>query len=249
MLIEIHILSWNEEVLLPYTVMFYRSRLGYDVPIIIHDNQSTDSTTSLARSYGCNVKTFTSRNKFNDAVHQRIRNTCWKKSKAKWILVIDMDEWLDITPEFLDQCENTNINLITGKGYDMVSKNDTTALNTVVRGVPNKLENKPLLFYRSAFADLNFIPGGHAANPVLNNGFLKVKKNRVRPYIYHMKYFSLEYIESRYAAYNLRMSRLNKKNKWGAQYWETSVSNTFKALRKKCKIVNQNYKKCLFEIQ
>jgi glycosyltransferase involved in cell wall biosynthesis len=240
--VEVHILSWNEEIVLPYTIQFYRSRLGESVPIIVHDNESSDQTTSVAKAEGCTVKTYKTFGTFSDATNRRIKSNCWKKSKASWIIVVDADEWLDVTPSMLRGYEESGVHLVTTKGYNMVSDQDTTKdLNRVVRGVYHRYENKPVLFFRPAIQEINYSAGAHTASPVPSENVSKVVRNRKKPYLYHMKLFSRDYVLARYTEYRKRLSSLNRRNCWGYHYTHSDVEQEFKDARRKCKIVNPAY--------
>ncbi len=50
----------------------------------------------------CEVVRFDTQNDLNDHVHRSIKNSCWKNITHGWVIVVDMDEWLDITQQQLD---------------------------------------------------------------------------------------------------------------------------------------------------
>ena len=167
--INIFILCFNEEVLLPHTIEHYKRNLP-SCQITIYDNESTDNSTQIAKDLGCDVISWSSNNMIDDHKYIEIKNNCWKKVNNGWILMIDMDEWVNVTEEDLqDELEN-GTTILNSKGYNMIgeSKNEELSdinLHQINKGVEHDMESKKLCFLRNAVTDMNYSPGAHICDP------------------------------------------------------------------------------------
>ena len=110
-MITIYTIAYNEEIMLPHFIKWYRERFP-NCRIVIHDNESTDDTVKIALENNCEVISFDTKNKFEDAIHMNIKNQCWKEAKTNWVIVCDTDELLDIKQEILllEEKQDTTIN-------------------------------------------------------------------------------------------------------------------------------------------
>ena len=116
---------YNEEYLLPYTVDFYRSKVGEDNIIFnFYDNGSTDNTVKVAKSLGCNVGEYETNGEIRDDLLMRFKNSIWKKSLADFVIVVDCDEWVDINPELL-----VGKTIQGSVGYNMIGDGTETPNN------------------------------------------------------------------------------------------------------------------------
>lgn len=224
-MITIYLLTYNEEVLLPFTTSFYRSRFP-DARIVLYDNESTDRTTEIASDLNLEVIPYYTNKKLMDKMFHQIKNTCYSVAETSWVLVSDIDELLDINQYQLDQEISVGNTIIQSTGYDMVNLEDVPDPNLITHGVRNKIYDKKLLFDHDKVS-INYEIGAHRAVP---KGVVQYSK----PYpLYHYKYLSPEYLIDKYAGYRSRLSQENKDNNWGGQCLDSddSIRGHFKTLR------------------
>ena len=201
-MIKIYTICYNEELLLPFFIDWYKSRL--DCEIVVYNNYSTDSSKEIALSKGCTVVDWDSGNQIRDDLYLAIKNNCWKNHQG-WVGIMDVDEILDVYPESLTGT------IVQGIGYNMVNLNDRIYLNEIKYGVRDIVYDKMFMFDTRHISEINYEAGCHRANPVGN-----VEVSRAN--CYHFKYLSADYLVDRYKMYNERLSDINKEHKWGFQY-------------------------------
>ena len=242
---------WNEAHMLPYAVRFYQSRFPPGtVQITVYDNESTDTTAQLARRLGCRVHSMVTNQSLSDGAHTAMNNQAWKASNADWVMMLDVDEWVDVWPHDLAVYETHNVTAIKTRGVYLVWPEDTLDLSDPPRGVWDAagwnasyriphldLYDKPALFYRNAFTDVGISPGGHTATPV---GRLKwLSETRTPPpRLYHARYFDAASTFARSKVYLARMSAENKEHGWGGHYEDVSadlIASQFVYLRRMSK--------------
>ena len=93
MSIDVFAICYNEEVMLPYFINHYQ-KMGAN--ITIYDNFSTDRSQEIITESGCTLLTYDSNNQIRDDLYLQIKNNCWKKSKAEWVIVCDIDEFIEV---------------------------------------------------------------------------------------------------------------------------------------------------------
>ncbi len=91
MIVHVHVLCWNEEVLIPYFLDHY----SFADKIILYDHESDDNSLDLL-SDNVEVKTYSTGGEIRDDIWIDIKNNCWKTSRgeADFVIVCDMDEFL-----------------------------------------------------------------------------------------------------------------------------------------------------------
>lgn len=223
-MISIYLIAYNEEVLLPYTIRFYRSRFpGCD--ITVYDNFSTDRTKEIALKEACKVVDFYTGGKLSDQAFIDIKNNCWKDAKMDFVVVCDVDEWLNIDYNYLN---NTNATIIRTYYADMVNLKDNLDIDAIDHGVLyNDREGKWLCFNRNKIKEINYSYGAHDACP---NGDIIFSEDHA--IVFHYRYINLKYIQDRYEEYAKRLSGHNIK-------WKLSYHYKFSP-RKIVKIFNWN---------
>ena len=231
-MITIYTLTYNEEVMIEFFIQHYRKKFPNCI-INIYDNESTDNTIKIAKSYDCNIITYNTNNTLSDSVYLNIKNNCWKNATTDWVLICDCDELLEINQDNLLDEINNNTTIIQTEGFDMINVSDdptNIVLTDIKHGVRNQLYDKKVLFNKTKINEINYQPGCHLATPI--GGVINSKK------IYkllHYKYINLNYIINRYRLFNSRLSNENRIKKWGIQYTyeESIIIENFNELKSK----------------
>lgn len=220
MIIHAHILAFNEEKILPFTLDYYSKICE---KIFIYDNMSTDSSDEIYNRYDkVTVIKWDSNNQINEFNYVNIKNNGYKKSRednADWVIVCDTDEFL-YHPRLLDKLEYYKDNGITVpkiNGHDMVSETFptydgeliTTKIKVGSEVYPPFCKN--IIF--DPKLDVSFGIGGHSFQA--NNA---VFSNSPELKLLHYKFLGKEYVERIYKSRAERLSEFNKQNKLGEHY-------------------------------
>ena len=223
-MITIYTICFNEELILPFFVKWYRKKFP-NCRIIIYDNYSTDSTEKIALQNNCQVIKYDSNNQIRDDLYLNIKNNCWKDAETDWVLVCDVDELLDINQT---QLIGENCSIILSKGYNMINLEDNLDLESINYGIRAKQYDKYYLFNRLKIKEINYEAGCHSSNPV---GEVIFSKNIYN--LYHYNMLSEQYLINRYKRNFERLSKENKKNGWGIHYKENeqTIKDKFKVAK------------------
>lgn len=231
-MITIYTLTYNEEVMIEFFIQHYRKNFPNCI-INIFDNESTDNTVEIAKSYGCNITTYNTNGTISDSEYLNIKNNCWKNATTDWVLVCDCDELLDINENDLLTEINNNTTIIQTKGFDMINISENPidiTLENIKNGVHNQMYNKKILFNKVKINEINYQPGCHLATP---KGEVVNSKQVYK--LLHYKYINLNYLIERYQLFNSRLSEENRIKKWGVQYTynEEIITSYFNELKLK----------------
>jgi len=207
-MITIYTIAYNEEVMLPFFIKWYRERFP-DCKIVVYDNYSTDNTEKIALENKCEVIKYDTGNKLSDSKYLEIKNNCWKNAETDWVLVCDADEMLDVFEKDLKNIKET---IIQGKGYNMYNIEEEESLENMIYGSRAKQYDKYLLFNKKFITEINYSPGCHTAFPkgsvAINNTFN----------LYHYSWLGVNYVFNKYQRNKQRLSEENIKNNWGFHY-------------------------------
>ncbi len=233
--ISLYILAYNEEILLPHTIAFYKQRFP-NSKITILDNESDDNTHRVARELGCEVETFQTQGQISDIMYQYLKNNIWKKAETDWVGVMDCDEWLNINEGELRREEQYGTTIIKSDGYNMVNMENNLDIPNIKFGYRDndvcQFYDKSLIFNKAYIQEMNYIIGAHGEKPEGKSNYSKHKYK-----MYHYKYISPDFMVARYKLYASRLSDLNKQHHWGKNYEETegTIRALFEEYRKKAK--------------
>jgi glycosyltransferase involved in cell wall biosynthesis len=214
--ITIHVLTYNEEVMLQFFIDHYR-KLFPNCIIKVYDNHSTDSTVEIAKKNGCVVEYFDTGEQLNDLVYLEIKNHKWKDSETDWVIVCDCDELVFITPEELANEESIGTNIVSFNGYSMVNFEDEVDVEKITLGFRDTPYDKKYVFNKSKIKEILYLAGCHVSDPtpILPNTINYSSKSYVA---LHYKYLSPKYTISRNQEFAKRMSEYNISNQLGFQY-------------------------------
>lgn len=208
--VNIFILCYNEQVLLPKTIEHYRKYLP-NCNITIYDNESTDNSVNIAQELGCNIISWNSGNKIDDYKYLEIKNNCWKKLNDSWVIMIDMDEWLCVSENDLLNEQLNGTSVLQTRGYNIVGESNSATLDDIdihslAKGVYKKGLSKLLCFYRPKIINMNYEPGAHVAKPI---GTIKYSK---KEYINkHMSLLGLPFYSKKMHDRYVRSHEMQKK--------------------------------------
>lgn len=167
MRIEAHILAWNREDTIAFTVKHY---LSFCQEVTVYDNYSDDKTRQIAESLGADVVTFGKEGVLDDGEYVAIKNFCWKGSKSDWVIVVDDDEILSgyEVPVYaeLKLAKDSGATIIRPKGFNIYSETmPKEHWLEFQNGVPDDNYSKLCVFNPQAITDINYVYGCHEARP------------------------------------------------------------------------------------
>ena len=164
----------NEQVLLPLAIQHYRTRFP-GCRITVFDNNSTDKTVSIAQQARCDVIHRRTKDNIMDTYgSMHIRRTCWKTENTgrdpPWVILADVDEWLDMWQEDLQAEDAKGAVIIQTMGVQIVGNSSSPTLSDVdihsMRfGAFDKMYSKHICFKRGphGIKDIMYSPGAHKA--------------------------------------------------------------------------------------
>lgn len=216
-LLEIFTVCWNEEKILQDFITWYRSRVP-NCLITVYDNMSTDNTVGIALDNECKVIPFDTNSEMDELTLMNIRNNCWKDSEAKWCLVVDADELVDIDTKFL--LTDISADIYKCEGYEMFGTEEDT-IETLVYGCHSIGYCKPVLFRPDKFKEINLRPGSHNADPIADTSYgvsWNDTKNKSVVNLYHTKWRSWTNGIERAHLLAKKRSDHSRQNGWNIHY-------------------------------
>jgi len=215
--IEIYALCHQEASMIPYFMRHY-NQYG---KIFLFESGSTDGSAELAQSLGATIVPFDTGNQIRDDLYLEMKNNCWKQSKADWIIICDMDEFV-YHPNFKEYLKTIEGTIIQPRHYEMFSDVFPTTQGQIYEEVTmgatsDKERNtsaKLCLFKPQEITEMNYEPGAHFAHPTGN--VMINDKNEVISM--HMRHLNIDYIMKRNAYFVSRLSAINNEKGWGAHY-------------------------------
>lgn len=237
MKITLYTFCYNEKDILPYFLNHYSKIVD---KIVVYDNQSTDSSIDILKSFkGCEIeiRDYLTNNQIQDDILTRTKNNCWKDDNSDYIIVVDIDELLyhPNLREFIES--NPDVDYFTPVGYDMVSDgvptDYTKQLYEIIReGAPSINYSKKVLFKRKYVTETGFGYGAHSANYRGTKPLIQyISKGDLK--LLHYKCIDLEYVIAKHKHYDERRSNFNRIMGLGLHYGYsreqiTSEFNTLK---------------------
>lgn len=240
MKIHAHILSWNEEKILPFTLDYYSKICE---KIFVYDNMSTDTSDEIYKKYEkVNVIKWDSNNQINEINYINIKNNEYKKhsrgSDVDWVIVCDCDEIL-YHPELiniLQKYKEEGITVPKVCGHDMVSENfpnyDGKLITEKVKIGSDRYPPmcKHIIFNPNI--DVSFGIGAHSFSTT-NGVFSETEELK----LLHYKFLGKDYVKKLYIDRAKRLSEFNKQNKFGEHYFNLPFKYMDEVLSKKQEII------------
>lgn len=223
--ITAHVLAWNEELMLPYTLRHYSTFCN---TIIVHDLGSTDRTREISEQAKAIVMAHDSKGQFDDSLNRFIKNSCWKFPASDWVMVLDCDEFI----YFPNGVERTllcyslqGVPVVRPVGYEMLSDKlpttDGQIYDELKHGAKHPDYCKPVLFTPAMVHETQFPEGAHTGRFVLHDGsVIEAPQSPTLPEVLLLHYHQIgpiERIAKKYDATTARMSQANLQNHWGNQ--------------------------------
>jgi hypothetical protein len=219
-LLEVFTTSWNEPETVEKLIKWYRDRVpGCKITLFDNDSEFTDGCQigGICFTNGVTMHTFSTEDKMDELTLISLRNNCWTKSAAKFIIVCDSDELVDITEQDLLDCNDGELwNLCKCNGVELFGH--TGADKGVFYGVESEGYSKSVLFHRDSVVSMNFAPGSHTCNPTMQIG-VQPKWNPNKVNLFHTKWQDWDYgIERQHAIREKGISADSKQKGWNFHY-------------------------------
>lgn len=217
----------NEEYLLPYMHQFYTKITNGDIIFNLYDNNSTDNTVKVAKELGFNIFKAKTNGELRDDLLLDFKNNVWKNSTADFVIVCDVDEWVNIPSDI------SNFTIIKSEGWNMVGDGIQTP-EEINRGVPSFYYDKTCVFSPKHIKEINYTIGGHTCNPIGNLIYYPTN-----PKLYHMKFISEEFLLKKYALIKNSLSEINKMYGWSRHYLvsEQEIISEYRDILKNSQII------------
>ena len=213
MKIDLFTVAWNEIDRIQQFLDYYKNEVD---SITIYDNYSVDGTDDICLQNGCTVYKF-GEGEHNESELMNIRNTCWQQSKADWVIICDVDEYLRSRNNISikKQLSFTPCNIIQPKGVQMISR-DIKPFREITTGYYESFLDKRICFKPNDVRAMNYAGGSHFCYPVMNTGEPVI--NYTDFYMLHYSMVNKEAWKNRYKQYKSRMSRWNIVNNAAIHY-------------------------------
>lgn len=226
--VEVHILSYNEREILPWTVDAYDR---WADRIIVHDAFSNDGTREAIAKYfpWVEVRDWDTGDQIRDDLAAALKSTAWRGTDADWVAVVDADEILYAPKGFsLDWATGP---ILRPVGYDMIADRlwnyETSDIGSrftdfIKRGAPNDRYAKPILFRPAALKSIRFSPGAHFVESAVGIDGKPVQAVDCPDlWLCHCKYIGpVERTAAEFARDQSRLSQQNRDNGWGSFLFE-----------------------------
>lgn len=222
MKIHSHILAWNEEKILPYTLDYYST---FCEKIFIYDNMSDDNSDEIYKRYPkVEVIKWDSNNEINEINYINLKTQSYKdrsrNQNVDWVIVCDCDEFLYHSNliELLEEYKNKGITVPKVCGHDMVSEifpeYDGKLLVDKVKVGSERYQPmcKNIIF--NPDLDVNYGIGAHSFN--CPNAVFSDEEDLK---LLHYKFLGKDYVKKLYIDRAKRLSSFNKENKFGEHYF------------------------------
>lgn len=221
--------SFNETKMMPYFLEHYSN---ISDKIILIEGDPDYQYGYLKNIYDFDVDVIESET-LDDFQLMELRNYYWLKFKNDYdyIIIVDIDEFLDITSNDIKQLKQNGVTLPVIKGYQMVSMDFPVNLGEVTNGFEDAVHMNKQVIFSSLIQHINYYIGCHTCEPIGN-----IVKSDMAYKLYHYKYIGFEEFIEKSKKAALRLSKNNKDHMWGIHYEKDSniKKEEFELLINKC---------------
>jgi len=221
--VEVHVLAYNEEEILPFTLRHY---LTVASRIVVHDARSTDATRAIALRYGAEVRDWDTGGCLDDEAARTLKNTAWRGTQADWVIVADADELIHFphgVEDTLRRYGSRSVAVVKPRGWEMFSEVFPTGPGQIYDEVKMGTEEtrwyaKPILFAPSRMDEIFFSAGAHSCRYRVNGRWLDSPRVATDPecWLLHCSHLGpIERIAAKLDAKRARLSALNVERRWG----------------------------------
>jgi hypothetical protein len=214
--IEVYAVCHNEEVILPYFIRHYSQFAN----ITIFDNQSTDGSLDIIKQHNIKLCSFDTQGEFREDVLMDIRNNCWKESKADWVIITDIDEFV-YHKNLISVLSGLNATVVFPRMFNMFSFIMPTTQGQLYDEVNMGVEfrGKMCMFKPGDITSMNYEAGNHVAHPE-GNYIIDVQSGIINM---HFKNLCQQYVINRNAYLFSRQSEVNRTHGWNWHIAETAI--------------------------
>lgn len=204
--------SYNESRLMPHFLQHYSTIA--DKIIIIEGDENYDYEY-LSYTYNHEIDIIKSK-KLDDLELTNLRNNYWKKYKNDfdYIIVVDIDEFLDITKNTIQTFKDENITLPLIDGYQMISYNFPVDFSEVKLGFLDHTHLNKQIIFSSKLEEINYGVGCHICFPIGEINYSLSPHN-----LLHFKYIGFQSFKQKSLKAHNRLSDINKINNFGYHYY------------------------------
>ena len=219
MRIEVFTFCWNEMVVLPFAVDYWRR---YADHVTVFDNGSTDGSIEFMQQHSdlITIEHWETNNQINDKMLLDAKNNMWKRARgsADLVVVADMDEMLIPVGNELQRMLDEGYTVCTPRWFAMMSDEVPTRedgkLLHEIRPYAIQSPGKVIVFDPNKIDNVNYDPGAHQCRP---EGLVRWFDGGI--YCLHTDHnFSLDHKIERYRQMNARQSAINRQKGWGIHY-------------------------------
>jgi len=241
--IDCYTITYNEEKMINFFLNHYSP---FCRNITIFDNQSTDNTVNIVKSHknisNISLYQYDSGDKLNDAIYINIKNNCWKKSNADYVIIVDCDEFLYNQNGIEKFLSDTNKKIYKPHGYDMISEKfplGDNVFDSVKMGIPSENYSKCVMFSPKLMSEINYELGCHRCHPIDSESEIAIPSIYNDLKLLHFKNLSFNYRFERHKMYMNRFSEFNKSHGSGIHYTydRDKQFNEFNEILKKSKTI------------
>lgn len=218
-----HLLCWNEENILPWSLRHYTSMCER---VIVHDAFSTDRSREICAEYRAEVVDWHCP-KLDDLKAKKVKEDAVMVCEADWCIVVDADELIYFPQgafNTLAAYDAAEVAVVKPRGFEMFSdtppEGDMQIYDYIKQGCPDpKWANKPALVAPHRIKSILFGAGCHQAWATLKNGKKWEDEQTVttpETYLLHCHHvWGLERSTKRYERQRSRLSESNVQRRFG----------------------------------